>query len=567
MTAGIRGTTGELVETPDRDGAFPRLSEEQLARLSAEGTRRRADAGEVLFREGEKRWDFHVVLRGRVAIVDGYGGPDERLIAVHGERRFLGEIGLLTGQAAFFTAVVAEPAELLVVPVERLRALTTQDTALGDLVVRAYLLRREMLIGLNAGFRIIGSRFSADTRRLREFAARNRLPHRWIDLENDAAAEALLREVGVSPQETPVVIWHGDVLRNPSNEELARAIGLPAPATERTMFDLLVVGAGPAGLAASVYGASEGFATITLDAVATGGQAGTSSKIENYLGFPAGISGAELAERATIQTTKFGGRITVPAEAVALERADDHYLVRLSDGFEILARSVVIATGARYRRLPVPGLDRFEGDSVHYAATLMEARLCTGDPVVVVGGGNSAGQATLFLSRSAAELRLLVRTDSLTHDMSRYLADRIERDPRIEVMLNTEVRAVEGDEVLEAVIAENTRTGERRRVPARALFVFIGADPHTDWLRGQVALDDRGFVLTGTAATPEPEGDGRPVYRPRLLETNQPGVLAVGDVRSGSMRRVASAVGEGAMAVRLLHEDFERAADGPHGAR
>ena len=552
-----------LIETPDHDGAFPRLSENQLARLEAQGERRRTELDQVLFREGDERYDFYVVLEGKVAVVDGYGRVDERLIAVHGARRFLGELGLLTGQAAFFTAVVREPGEVLVVSVERLRSLLAHDSALGDLLLRAYFLRRELLIGLGAGFRIIGSRFSPDTRRLREFVARNRLPHRWIDLEEDSTAEALLREVGIAPVQTPVVIWHDEVLRNPSNEELARAVGLRTFAPERTMCDLLVVGAGPSGLAAAVYAASEGLDTITIDAVATGGQAGTSSKIENYLGFPAGISGAELGERATIQARKFGARIIVPAEAVGLEAEDDRYLIRLGDGGELRARTVVVASGARYRRLAVPRLEEFEGDSVYYAATLMEAQLCAGDPLVVVGGGNSAGQATLFLSRYAAELRLVVRGGSLTEDMSRYLADRIERSP-VEVILDAEVRELEGEGALDGVIVQSRVTGERRRLPAKALFVFIGADPHTAWLRGFLELDSRRFVLTGPIAADALRDDGRDPRQPLMLETSSPGVLAVGDVRSGSIKRVASAVGEGSMAVRLVHDYLERAHQHPH---
>jgi thioredoxin reductase (NADPH) len=556
----------QQTETPDRDGAFPRLSEEQIARLSTQGERRTTDAGEVLFAEGEEGYDFHVILEGKVAVVDGYGGPDERLIAVHGPRRFLGELGMLTGQAAFFTAVVRDPGEVLVVPVDRVRALVTQDPALGDIVLRAYFMRRELLIGLGAGFKIIGSHFSPDARRLREFVARNRLPHRWIDLEHDASAEALLREIGIGPEETPVVIWHGEVLRNPSNEELARAVGLMSPPPTRVDCDLLVVGAGPAGLAAAVYGASDGLDTVTLDAIATGGQAGTSSRIENYLGFPAGVSGAELGERATLQARKFGANIAVPAEAVALERQNEHYLVRLADDRELLTRMVIIASGARYRKLPVARLEEFESASIYYAATLMEARMCAGDPIVVVGGGNSAGQATLFLSRYARDLRLLIRGDSLTRGMSRYLADRIERGP-VEIMLETEVRELEGEDgELNAVIAEERSTGTRRRLPAKALFVFIGADPHTHWLQGRVALDGHGFVLTGQAAAAaqrDPGGEERP---PLLLETSSPGVLAAGDVRSGSIKRVASAVGEGAMAVRFAHELLERAHRHPHHA-
>jgi thioredoxin reductase (NADPH) len=544
----------QLAETPDRYGAFPRLSDAQIETLARHGERQRVEPGEVLFREGDKRYDFFVVLDGKVMVVSGYGG-EERMIAVHGPRRFLGELSLLTGQAAFFTAVVREPGEVLVVPVERLRALVTQDTVLGDIVLRAYLLRREMLIGLGAGFQIVGSRFSPDSRSLREFAARNRLPYRWIDLEEDEAAEALLNGLDVAPEETPVVIWRGNqVLRNPSNEELAQMIGLRARSVAEDVCDLLVVGAGPAGLAAAVYGASEGLGTVALDAVATGGQAGTSPRIENYLGFPSGISGAELADRAEIQAEKFGARISVPAEATALDERDGYYVVRFDDGSEATARTVLITTGARYRKLDVPRLEELEGTCVYYAATMMEAHLCRGDPVAVVGGGNSAGQATLFLAQHTTKVTLLIRHEDLGRDMSRYLADRIERSPKVEVLRTTEVRELVGDRALEALVVENNQTGERRRIEARELFVFIGAKPHTGWLGDKLALDDRGFVLTGRAVRPAENGEGQDAgHEPYLLETSLPGVFAAGDVRSGSIKRVASAVGEGAMAIRLVH--------------
>ncbi|MEA2247235.1 MAG: thioredoxin reductase [Solirubrobacteraceae bacterium] len=546
-----------LAETEDRTGAFPRLNPGQIEALSRYGERRRTQAGEVLFREGDREYDFHVILEGKVAIVEGHGSPRERLIGVHGAGRFLGELNLLTGQASFLTAVVVESGEVLVVPVERLRELVTQDSALGDLILRAFLLRRYVLIGLGAGFRIVGSRYHPDTRRLREFAARNRLPHHWIDLEEDSDAEALLRELGVSPQETPVVIHGGrEVLRNPSNVELARLFGLPVPEPKEGVSDLVVVGAGPAGLAASVYGASEGLQTIALDAVATGGQAGTSSRIENYLGFPAGISGGELAERAVLQAEKFGADFAVPAEATSLERHDDHYAVGLSDGNVLRGRTLVIATGVRYRRLPVDRLDEFEGSSVYYAATLMEAQVCRGDPVVVVGGGNSAGQAALFLAGYADRVRLVVREHELTENMSRYLVDRIVQTPGVEVLCHTEARELVGqDGALEAVIVEDIDTGERREIEARALFVFIGADPRTRWLGEQIALDSGGYIVTGEAACDDDEvlrdNDG---HQPLMLETSVPGIFAAGDVRSGSIKRVASAVGEGAMAVRMVHE-------------
>jgi thioredoxin reductase (NADPH) len=539
-------------ETPDRDGAFPRLGEWQIEALSRDGVRRPTEAGEVLFRQGDRDYDFFVVLAGKVAVRDG-DGPEARLVAVHGAGRFLGELSLLTGQAAFFTAEVIEPGEVLAVPVERLRERALLDPALGDLILRAYLLRREFLIGLGAGLKIIGSRFSPDARRLREFTARNRLPHRWIDVEEDPEAEALLHRLGVAPDETPIVIWAGQVMRNPSSAELARIIGLKLPRAPVTAVDLVVVGAGPAGIAAAVYGASEGLATVVLDAVAVGGQAATTSRIENYLGFPSGISGPELAERGTIQAEKFGAEINVPCPTTGLEQRDGQYVVRYDDAKRVSTRALVIATGARYRKLDVPRLEDFEGAGVYYAATQMEAMMCRGDPVVVVGGGNSAGQATLFMSRQAPMVRLVIRHDDLARDMSRYLVDRIARTPNVEVLACTEVRELVGDSALEALVVADLRTGEQRRIEARALFVFIGADPHTGWLGGQVELDETGFILTGLSAVPRVEHG----LEPSMLETSLPGVFAAGDVRSGSVKRVASAVGEGAMAVQLVHAHLQ----------
>jgi thioredoxin reductase (NADPH) len=367
-----------------------------------------------------------------------------------------------------------------------------------------------------------------------------------------------VHELGVGPEDIPLVIWgSGRVLRNPTPEELARAVGLKAPVTPMDAVDLIVAGAGPAGLAAAVYGASEGLDTIVVDSIAVGGQAGTTMRIENYLGFPAGISGAELATRASIQAEKFGARISVPTNAVSLRLADGHHVVGLGDGTVIRARALLIATGARYRRLPVPRLSEFESTSVFYEATLVEAQTCAGDPVAVVGGGNSAGQACLFLARHAAHVYLLIRGGDLLGDMSRYLADRVDANPSVELLPHTEVRELVGqDGTLEALVVEDNVSGEGRRLKARALFVFIGAEPCTPWLGTEIALDDRGFVLTGpdAARTAEGNGEWRGGRQPLLLETSRPGVLAVGDVRSGSIKRVASAVGEGSMAVRLVHE-------------
>jgi thioredoxin reductase (NADPH) len=545
-----------LTETPDRYGAFPSLTDGQLAALERVGHRRSVEPGTVLYREGDGSGDFYVILEGKVAVLEE-SSAGRRVIGVHGPRRFLGELGLLTGQAMFVTAVVREPGEVLVVAGDRLREIVTNDQVLGDLILRAFMLRRSILIGLGVGMRIIGSRYSPDTRRLRRFAMRNRLPHHWIDLETDPAAEALLRRLGVKPSECPVVLLGPDrVLRNPTNVELARALGLRPQGIPEVTCDLLVVGAGPAGLAAAVYGASEGMSTVVLEALATGGQAGTSSRIENYLGFPAGISGAELAERATIQARKFGAELTVPGEAARLEPEDGVFRIRLRDGECPIGRTVVVATGVRYRKLPVPGLEALEGISVHYAATLMEAQLCRGDPVVAVGGGNSAGQAVLFLSRYVPQLTLVVREAELDENMSRYLADRIAHIPSVQVLTHSEVRELIGEGVLEGVVVEDVQNGEQRKLPASALFVFIGADPHTGWLQDQIALDDGGYVLTGedaaTAADSPRRANG--LHRsPLPLETSLPGVFAAGDVRSGSTQRVSAAVGDGANAIRNAH--------------
>lgn len=552
-----------LEETPDLHGAYPRLSPEQIQALAALGERREVRGGEVLYGAGDTSCDFFVILAGKV-VVESSG----EVLAVHGPGRFVGELGLLTGQPVFLTASVRESGAVVCIPTERLRELVASDEALGDLILRALLLRRSILVGLGTGFRIVGSRYSPDTRRLREFAARNRLPHRWIDLEEDPGAERLLEMLGIGPDETPVVILGGaQVLRNPSNQELARALGLLDSAPGDRGCDLLVVGAGPAGLAASVYGASEGLRTIALERLAVGGQAGTSSRIENYLGFPAGIAGAELAERAEIQARKFGARLEVSAEATAIEPRDGGYAVTFGDGERdhIHARSVVIAAGVRYRRLPIERLEEFEGVSIYYAATIPEAQMCAGDPVVVVGGGNSAGQATLFLSEYVPLVQLVVREPDLSAFMSRYLADRIERAPNVRIHTCTEVRELLGSKALEAVVVENNATGERATLQARSMFIFIGATPHTDWLGGLVELDDGGYIRTGRDVAVASNGAeaGR---EPLLLESSQPGVFAVGDVRSGSVKRVATAVGEGSMAVRLVHEHLagrEHAAQRP----
>ncbi|MFG1926377.1 FAD-dependent oxidoreductase [Cryptosporangium sp. NPDC048952] len=544
--------TDLLAETPDIGGAYPRLSDEQLELLSRNGEERPVRRGDVLVAEGQRDRDFLVVLSGKVAVIEGYGAPKARSVRVHGPRRFLDELGLLTGQPSFVSMVAQEPCRILAVPVRRLHALVQEEPDLGDLILRSFLSRRELLIGGITGIKIVGSRFSPDTRRLRELAARNRVPHTWIDLEEDPGAEELLRRLSIGPNDTPVVIWRDKVWRNPSNAELARVAGLRRSGPDEVRCDVVVVGAGPAGLAAAVYGASEGLSTIVLDAVATGGQAATSSRIENYLGFPAGISGAELADRAVVQAKKFGADLSVPVKAVRLRWHDSDQVVHLDDGTQLRTRTVVIATGARYRKLDVPRLAEFEGTSVYYAATFMEAIFCERQPVSIVGGGNSAGQATVFLARHAAQVRLIILHDDLSRDMSRYLVDQIERLPNVGVLRHTEITDLIGDDgQLQALGVHDTRTGERQEIPTTVLFTFIGAQPCTDWLASSVALDQRGYVLTG----PQVRTDAP---QPVMLETSRPGVLAVGDVRSGSIKRVASAVGEGSMAVRLIHDHLAK---------
>jgi thioredoxin reductase (NADPH) len=369
-------------------------------------------------------------------------------------------------------------------------------------------------------------------------------------LEEDNGAEALVREWGLEPNELPVVIHGHEMLRNPSIDELARALGLRRPSKAEDVYDLLVVGAGPAGLAASVYGASEGLNTVTVDAVAAGGQAGTSTRIENYLGFPGGISGMELAERAILQANRFGARLLVPAEGIGFGEHEDHYRMLLANEETVDARSVVIATGARYRKLDVPRIDELTGVGVYYAATPMEAEMCSGSEVAIVGGGNSAGQAAVFLSQKVRQVTLMVRGPDLGRTMSRYLIDQIDRIDNIEVRAETQVDELIGERVLEGLMLRNG-SDERTELPSKALFVFIGADPHTGWLTGEVMLDSKGFVLTGAELAAA--SDTRDAI-PLALETSAPGVFAVGDVRSGSIKRVASAVGEGSMAVRLVHE-------------
>jgi thioredoxin reductase (NADPH) len=540
-----------------RSTRAPRLRTDQIRILKRYGRTRETEVGDVLFRAGDTGNDFIVVLEGEVKVGDDFPG-EWRTIGTFHEGRFLGELNMLTGQAMYLTGVVSEAGEVLSITRERLKEVVTEEPNISDIILRAFLARRSYMVKEGLGLRIIGSRHSGDATRLREFAARNRVPHVWMGLEDDPRAGALLERFDAKPSETPVTVWQGeDVLKNPTNLQFAHATGLEVDAPLQETYDLVVIGAGPAGLGASVYGASEGLSTLALESVALGGQAGTSSRIENYPGFPAGLSGFELASRVLVQADKFGARTAVPQEATGLRREGGRFLIGLSEGGEVAARSVIVASGARYRRLGVESLARFEGESVHYAATQAEAQRCEGEEVAVVGGGNSAGQAALFLAARTRKVYLLIRGDDLGKSMSTYLVDRITRAKNVELLANAEVRELIGEDRLDGVMVENNRSGERQILEVRSLFVFIGADANTGWLRGTVGLDERGFVLTGGALDPPvlDEEDRRERSRePFLLETSMPGVFAAGDVRSGSIKRCASAVGEGAMAVRLVHQ-------------
>ncbi|HUB99324.1 MAG TPA: FAD-dependent oxidoreductase [Solirubrobacterales bacterium] len=543
---------GAGIEVQPAGERAPRLTEAQRDRLRALGEVRTTSVGEVLFRDGDDSYDFFVVESGAVTIVQGLEQED-RVLAVFGEHQFLGELGLLTGARVYLSAVVRDGGEVIQVPAQRMRELLAQDEELSNVVLPAYLARRARLINIGAGVHLIGSRFSPDSRRIREFLGRNRVPYQWTDLEEDDEIDALLRAIAVEPAETPVLIGTGEVLKNPSNAELASALGLGAAGAPPALCDLVIVGGGPAGLAAAVYGASEGLDTQAIDSTAFGGQASTSSRIENYLGFPSGISGGELAARALLQAKKFGARMAMPARAMMLSRNDGHYRVELEDGEVVNGRTLIVATGAQYRKPNVPDLERFEGLGVYYAATLVEAQMCSGNPVMVVGGGNSAGQAAIYMSQHASSCRLLIRGGDLGKSMSRYLVDEIEHRDGIEVMTHSEIVELRGEDSLESVVVVNNRSDERTEMPTRAVFVFIGASPNTDWLGDCVATDENGFVLTGAALGDDHRGAFVGDDAPYFLETSQPGIFAVGDVRSGSIKRVASGAGEGAMAVQLVH--------------
>jgi thioredoxin reductase (NADPH) len=539
-------------DTPDPDESmFPELEAGQIARLAAFGEPRHAHAGEVLVDQGDASHGLFVILDGSLEIISVSSG-EEVVLRILGLGQFTGEVNQLSGRRSLVRLRAREASALLEIGRSNLRRIVQTDAALGELLLRAFMLRRAYLITHSVSDAVlIGSSHSSDTLRLRGFLTRNGYPHTYIDVERDPDVQTVLDHFEIRVTDIPVVICRGElVLRNPSNAEAAACFGLNAGIDDGSVYDVIVVGAGPSGLAAAVYGASEGLKVLVVESNAPGGQAGASSRIENYLGFPTGISGQDLAGGAFVQAEKFGARIAIARTATALKCDRQPYTVELDDGGAVQGRSIIVAAGAQYRKLDLPNLAQFEGVGVYYGATRVEAQLCRSEEIAIVGGGNSAGQAAVFLSTFAKHIHLLVRGPGLADTMSRYLITRIEASREITLEAWTELEALEGDARLERVRWRNTTTGRADVHLIRHVFVMTGADPNTSWLNGCLALDTKQFIKTGADLALD-----WPLHRPPyLLETSVPGVFAVGDVRAGSVKRVASAVGEGSMAVQFVHK-------------
>jgi thioredoxin reductase (NADPH) len=553
----ILGSTGFKFSdgAVNQEQAFPALTPLQIDRIRPFGKLRHVEAGKILFEPGDVTAPFFVLLSGGLDIVQPTPSG-ERLIVTHRAGGFTGEMTLISGRGALARGRVTEPGEFLELSPEELRTLVARDAELSGLLMRAFILRRVLLISTSQGNVILlGSRHSAKTLHLREFLARNGHPHTYIDLDTDAGAQEVLDQFAVTPAAIPVVICNGQtVLRSPSIQELADCLGLNPNITGTEVRDLVIVGAGPSGLAAAVYGASEGLDVLVIESESPGGQAGSSSRIENYLGFPAGISGQELAGRAAAQAQKFGARMLIANSVTRLNCERHPYEVIVDDGRGIRARTVVIASGAKYNKPKIENLTKFESLGVYYGATFIEAQLCGKEDVIVVGGGNSAGQAAVYLSETASKVHMLVRSARLSDTMSRYLIQRIEENPVIEVHYCTEIVGLDGGAQLERVAWQDKNTGERSTHDIRHVFIMAGASPQTDWLKGCVALDNKGFILTGRELDPVIRNYHWPLQRvPQMLETSLPGVFAVGDVRAGNVKRVASAVGEGSICISLVH--------------
>lgn len=537
--------------SPRNPVAFPKLTAAQIKDLSKFAACKTFKAKEKLFSAGDTGMKFFIIKSGEVAIIDpvkGFAQP----VTIHTAGDFTGDVDILTGRAAVVTAVALTDCKTYEIAPEDIRRIISEMPQISDILLKAFLMRRRLLIKSGAeGVRVLGSRYSRDTHRIREFLAKNRVMFSWIDLENDPQVDKLLEQFRMTPEQTPVVICStGKMQCNPSNEQLADCLGIRKP-LEHTIYDLVIIGAGPAGLAAAVYGASEGLQTLILDKIGPGGQASNSSKIENYMGFPTGLSGSDLAHRAVIQALKFGATISAASEVVRLSYENGYHTVHVQSNEEVSAKCVLIATGAAYRKLDLKDCEQFEGCGIYYAATTVEADMCRDAPIIIVGDGNSAGQAAVYLSERARQVYMLILGDKLGEHMSRYLVRRIEHTPNIKVLPHTQITKMYGDTSLSAVDLTNS-TGQTSTVDCLAVFVFIGATPHTHWLQGMVELDRNGYIKTGLLVADSPSWSEQ--RQPFLLETNRPGIFAAGDARLDSIKRVASAVGEGAMGVLFVHQ-------------
>ena len=534
----------------------PILTESQLERVRVFTKPRQVAAGVVLYNPNDDTPPVYIVIEGKIRIVSLAGGVEDT-VTTYDPGQFSGELLMIAGRRSIYRCQAVEASYLLELSAENLRTLISKDAELSEIFMRTFLARRlSMSSHGRTNVLMLGSRYSAQTLALREFLTRDGHPFAYVDLDTDRNSQELLDRFGVSSDDVPIVICNGEqILRSPSTRELAQALGFNSNIDESQVRDIVIVGAGPAGLAAAVYAASEGLDVLVIERVAPGGQAASSSRIENYLGFPTGLSGQELANSAIAQSEKFGAKIMVARTVEGLNCDARPYRIALDDGQQIAARSIVLATGAAYNQPALPNIDRFTGRGIYYNATFMEGQLCSGDPVIVIGGGNSAGQAAVFLAQNTQGVRMLVRSAGLSATMSRYLIRRIEENTRIQVHFNSELVSLSGDDHLEAVSWRDKTTGEVTTQPVRHLFVMTGASPKTEWLAGCLSLDPRGFVLTGAdledVLPPRPWPLAR---RPYMLETSLPGVFAVGDARAGNVKRVAAAVGEGSIVVHMVHQ-------------
>lgn len=539
---------------------FPELTPAQIERIASVGHRRDVRAGDVLFDVGDQNIPFFVILKGSIDIVRPVDDREEPIVA-HGSGQFTGEINMLSARKSLVRARAADDGTVIAVDRDELRTLVQRDSELSEIILRAFILRRVALLNRESSDMVLlGSRHSASTKHIREFLSRNGQPFTYQDVETDPSVQVLLDRFHVGVSEVPVIVCRGGhVLKNPSIESLSSALGLSGELDAREVHDVVIVGAGPAGLAAAVYAASEGLRTLVVESTAPGGQAGTSSRIENYLGFPTGISGEALSGRALTQAEKFGAEVAIGRTVARLDCDNRPYRLFLSDGHVLSTRAIIIATGVKYRRLELPSLARFEGAGVYYSATHLEGQLCRGAEAVVVGGGNSAGQAAVYLSGIASHVHMLVRGPGLAESMSRYLIQRIESLPKVTLRTRCQIVSLEGNGGLERVAWERLDAREREARDVSSLFLMTGADPNTRWLEGCVRLDDKGFVKTGFDLLPEEltrAGWSMP-RRPYLMETSIPGVFCVGDARSNSVKRVASAVGEGSICIQLVHRALQ----------